>query len=224
MIEKLKELNEKNNVEIKSIKDSSFKTYGKVIESVDFSNLINYMEKNTEIPEMGNIYVPSVKEMEETTEYEKIKTAIYGGMDIQIGYCNGRNSTYNGFEYHKCSEVTIAVTDFMLVLGHTFDIENNTYDVNCAEVFYIEKGTVFEIYQTTLHLAPCKVEDSGFKAVIILLKGTNDINFCNDFKLTEEDDILLFKNKWIICHKDREALVKIGAYVGLKGENKLLYY
>ncbi len=61
-------------------------------------------------------------------------------MPIQIGYCNGRNTTYNGFEYHKGSEINIAVTDFMLVLGHTWEIKDNTYRIEDAKVFFCGKG------------------------------------------------------------------------------------
>lgn len=94
-------------------------------------------------------------------------------MDIQVGYCNGRNTTYNGFEYHKGSEINIAVTDFMLVLGHTWEIRDNTYRVEDAKVFFVEKGTAIEMYQTTLHLSPCRVTDKGFKDIVILPRGTN---------------------------------------------------
>ena len=34
----------------------------------------------------------------------------------------------------------IAVTDFMLVLGHTWEIKDNTYRIEDAKVFFVEKG------------------------------------------------------------------------------------
>ncbi|ONI39210.1 DUF4867 domain-containing protein, partial [Candidatus Epulonipiscium fishelsonii] len=148
----------------------------------------------------------------------------YGGMDIEIGYCNGKNSTYNGFEYHKGSEINIAITDMLLVLGHTWDMEDNTYKVEDAEVFFVPKGTAIELYQTTLHLSPCKVSDDGFKAIVILPRGTNNTEFKKDEIISTEDKILLFQNKWVIAHKDREPLVKAGAFIGLVGENKELKY
>ncbi|MFI3176176.1 MAG: DUF4867 family protein [Eubacteriales bacterium] len=216
-------LNQLNSVEITDMNHERFRTYGRIIRGFDLSELLEYMEQNTEIPETGNIYVASQKEMEEFIIYEQIKNSIYGNMDIQIGYCNGRNSTYNGFEYHKGSEVTIAVTDFLMVLGHSWDIQDNTYDNEKAEVFLVEKGTVFELYQTTLHLSPCKIDDAGFKAVIILPRGTNT-PLSTHQKNTQEDEILLLKNKWIIAHKDREPLVKAGAHIGIIGKNKELFY
>ena len=164
----LKHLNEKNDVTIYSVTDPCFETYGRVISNINCNELISFMEQNTVIPEKGNIYVASVEELERTHIAEFFKNRIYGEMPIQIGYCNGRNTTYNGFEYHKGSEINIAVTDFMLVLGHTWEIKDNTYRIEDAKVFFVEKGTAIEMYQTTLHLSPCRVSDIGFKDVVIL--------------------------------------------------------
>ena len=169
----LKQLNEKNDVEILSVRDIRFESYGRIIDGFDFSELLDYMEEQTEIPENGNIYTASVSEMENTDIAEKVKNLIYGEMPIEIGYCNGRNTTYNGFEYHKGSEINIAVTDFMLVLGHSWEIKENTYKIEDAKVFFVEKGTAIEMYQTTLHLSPCRVCDEGFKDIVILPRGTN---------------------------------------------------
>ena len=220
----LKRLNQKNDVVIHSVREACFKSYGRVVEGYDFSELAAYMEEKTEIPAEGNVYTPSVPEMEQTEAAEKLQAVMYGGMPIEIGYCNGRNTTYNGFEYHKGSEINIAVTDFMLVLGHTWDIKENTYKVEDAEVFYVEKGTAIEMYQTTLHLSPCRVCDEGFKDIVVLPKGTN-----TPLERREECDegegrLLLQKNKWVLPHPQREPLIRQGAHPGVIGENKELYY
>lgn len=222
----LKQLNEKNNVEIFSVKDSCFESYGRIIEGYDFSELIQYMEEHTEIPENGNVYTASVSEMEHTEVAEKVQNLIYGEMPVEIGYCNGKNTTYNGFEYHKGSEINIAVTDFMLVLGHTWEIKDNTYKVEDAKVFFVEKGTAIEMYQTTLHLSPCRVCDEGFKDIVILPRGTNTPleNKEQYQRETGEERLLLQKNKWVISHPEREPLIRQGAYPGLLGENKELSY
>lgn len=219
----LNRLNEVNDVKIYSVFDEEFKSYGNIVEGYDFSEIISYMEKNTSIPENGNVYFPSIKEMENCDVFEKVQNHLYGGMPIQIGYCNGRNSTYNGFEYHKCSEINIAVTDFMLVLGHTWQIKNNKYYVGDEKVFFVPQGTTIEMFQTTLHLSPCKVNDEGFKDIVILAKGTNTPLNKSDI-ITKEDELLLQKNKWVIAHPEREPLIKQGAYAGLIGENKELKY
>jgi hypothetical protein len=223
-ISMLKLLNEKNEVEIYSVHDERFKFYGRVVKGYDLSQLISYVENKTIVPEEGNVYYPSIKELEETKVYESIKRNLYGGSDIQIGYCNGRNSKLNGFEYHKCSEVNIAVTDFVLILGHTWDINRNTYNVKNAQFFYVRKGEAIEMYQTTLHLSPCKVSDDGFKGIVVLDRGTNTPLEYKKNIFEPIDLLLLKKNKWIIAHPDREPLIKQGAFPGIIGENIEVFY
>ncbi len=230
---KLEELNLRNTVKINSARGASFRTYGRIIEGYDVSGLIEYMEKETGIPESGNIYVPSVPEMEALPCAARLAESVFGGLPAEVGYCNGRNSTFNGFEYHKAGEINIAATDLMLALGHSWDISQDLkYSVDSAEVFFVEKGTVFEMFGTTLHLSPMKTCDEGFKAVVILPKGTNT-------PLSEEEKtaaadafaagdsearLLLQKGKWVISHPEREPLIKQGAWPGVIGENRELKY
>ncbi|WP_367567402.1 DUF4867 family protein [Lacrimispora sp.] len=220
----IKRLKDVNDVPVHSVFDEEFKTYGRVVTGYDFSDMVSYMEEKTLIPENGNIYIASVPEMEQVPEAVSIRDGFYGGMDMQIGYCNGRNTTYNGFEYHKGSEINVAVTDFMLVLGHLWEIENNTYKAEDAKVFFVEKGTALEMYQTTLHLSPCRVNDEGFKDIIILPKGTNTPLENKPEAADNEGKLLLQRNKWVIAHPEREPLIRQGAVAGLLGENKELKY
>ena len=221
MLERLKAL---NNRPVYSISDGQFRNYGKVVTKYDFSELISYMERQTEIPEDGNVYYPSVKEMEALKIYEELKNNLYGRMDIQIGYCNGRNSSINGLEYHRGCEVNIAVTDQAFFLGHIWDMINNTYYQKNAEIFYVKKGQAIIFYETTLHFSPCKVREEGFKTVVVLLRGTNlPLEEKTSYK-EEEDKILFMKNKWLIVHENCLPLISRGAYAGLKGENVFLKY
>ncbi len=221
----LNRLNEVNDVKVYSVSDSEFASYGRIINGYDFSELAAYMELHTEIPEVGNIYHPSIAEMEKTAVCADVQRTLYGDLPIQVGYCNGRNTTYNGFEFHKGSEINIAVTDFMLVLGHRWEIdENNCFYVGNEKVFFVPKGTAIEMYQTTLHLSPCRTCDEGFKDIVILPRGTNTPLNEKERNADPESALLLQRNKWVIAHKDREPLVKQGAFTGLIGENKKLKY
>lgn len=217
-------LNEVNDVPVYSVFDSEFITYGRVVTGYDFSPLLSFMSEKTEIPENGNIYFPSSAEMENTQVKADIQNILYGGMPIQIGYCNGRNTTYNGFEYHKGSEINIAVTDFMLVLGHTYEIKDNQFDVKDARVFFVPEGTAIEMFSTTLHLSPCRTNDEGFRDIVILPEGTNTPLESKTEMSDSESKLLLMKNKWVIAHPEREPLIKQGAYPGVIGENKELLY
>jgi hypothetical protein len=207
---------------IKKISDKSFDKFGKVLSGFDFSELENYMHIFTSVPKDGNMYLPSVEEMEQTMLNDEIKYWVYGGMDIQIGLCNGNNSNLNALEYHKGSEINYAVTEFVLMLGLTTDINDNTYHTDKIEAFFIPQGTAIEIYQTTLHFAPCKVSKFGFKCIVILPKGTNtplekDINpVCHQ---NNENQLLFMKNKWLLAHPDNRNLISKGAFVGIEGVN-----
>lgn len=217
-------LNAVNDVPVLSVFDPAFAPYGRVIEGCDFSRADEYMLEKTDIPESGNIYVPSVPELEESELKSDIENTLYGSMPVQIGFCNGRNTTYNGFEYHKCSEINYAVTPFMLVLGHVWDIRDNTYDIRSAQVFFVPAGTAIEMYQATLHLSPCRVCDEGFKDIVILSRGTNTPLEYKKTNADPESVLLLQRNKWVIAHPEREPLIKQGAHPGVIGENKELFY
>ena len=76
-------------------------------------------------------------------------------------------------------------------------------------------GTVIEVYATTLHYAPCNVAASGFKAVVVLPKGTNtEIERIAGH--TPEDELLFARNKWLLSHPDAKIE---GSVAGIKGEN-----
>lgn len=224
----LERLNSVNDVKVYPVEAPEFVSFGKIVTGYDFSNLISYMEAKTTIPENGNVYVASVSEMEKFQVVEKVQGAFYGGMPVQVGYCNGRNTTYNGFEYHKGSEINIAVTDFCLVLGHTYDIRDNHYNNKDATVFFVKKGTAIEMYQTTLHLSPVRVCDEGFKGIVILPKGTNTPLTEEEKALRSKEDpesvLLLQRNKWVIAHPERKPLIDQGAFPGIIGKNKELHY
>lgn len=198
---------------IQKVTDNSFKKYGKVISDIDCSDIIEAMGP-TPCPE-NVVYVPSVDTLEACKSAEDIFYSMYGGMPYQIGYCNGNNYMLNALEYHRDSEINIAVTDLILLIGSEQDIENGKYDTSKVEAFLVPAGTVIEVYSTTLHYAPCNANDGGFKCVVILPKGTNtDIE--KRAPKCAEDEMLFARNKWLLAHPDA---AEPGQYVGLTGEN-----
>lgn len=203
---------------IQNVNDKAFRKYGRIIKNFECTDILDVMEK-IQAPEEV-IYVPSEKALEDCTSVKDITYSLYGGMPIQIGYCNGHNKVLNAFEYHRDSEINIAVTDMILILGIEQDIEEDfSYDTAKAEAFLVPAGTVVEIYATTLHYAPCHVHEDGFKCVVVLPKGTNtDIERTLNIK---EDQLLFARNKWLIAHHE-SGLDKEGAFMGLKGENLTL--
>lgn len=205
------------DLEIKKITDPSFKRYGRIIDGYNLSDILDVME-NAPCPK-DVIYIPGVSSLESLMLKKGLEDEVYGGLEVQIGYCNGNNYDLNALEYHRSSEVNIAATDLMLMLGAQQDIEDDfTYDTSKAECFFVPKGTMIEVYATTLHYAPCNADENGFKCVVVLPKGTNH-EIENPPEVCGGDSKLLFaKNKWLIAHPD-SGLDKDGAFVGLKGEN-----
>ena len=202
-------------MEILKVTDAEFKTYGKVLEGYDMTDLLKAME-HAPLPLDEVIYEPSIEELEGLKIADEMKERAYGGLEIQIGYCNGNNKKLNAVEYHRSSEINVAVTDLVLLIGSQQDITDDfTYDTSKIEAFLVPAGTGIEVYATTLHYAPCNVQDGGFQCVVVLPAGTNtDLTF--ETAKTGEDSLLTAKNKWLIAHED--AAIE-GAVNGLRGEN-----
>ena len=201
-------------MEIFSVRDERFRRYGKVWDNIESTKLLKGME-HTPLPE-DVIYVPSVEELEAVPEAQAFQNRVFGGLPIQIGYCNGNNHKLNAVEYHRNSEINIAVTDMILLLGWLPDVTDEfTYDTSQIEAFMVPAGTGVERYETTLHYAPCNAAEGGFKCIVILPKITNtDIDFA--LATEGEDTLMTAKNKWLIAHED--AAIE-GAFNGLRGEN-----
>ncbi|MBQ8596739.1 MAG: DUF4867 family protein [Lachnospiraceae bacterium] len=202
-------------MKIYSVTDDRFKKYGKIVEGVDFSELIQKMEECTPLPE-GVEYVPGLAELEALPVMKELSVKTYGEMPIQIGYCNGHNCMLNALEYHRDSEINVAATDAILMLGSQQDITDDfTYDTALVEAFLVPKGTAVEVYATTLHYAPCGVDGAGFKVSIVLPKGTNlDLD---ESHAGGEDGHLTAKNKWLLGHP--EGGLPEGSPMGLIGKN-----
>lgn len=202
-------------MEIKSVTHSSFAPYGKVLTDYDTAGLLEEM-KHTPLPEGEVIYVPSDPALEKLPAAADFQMRAFGGLPIQIGYCNGHNHLLNALEYHRNSEINIAVTDLILLLGRQQDItEDFTYDTGKVEAFLVPAGTALEVYATTLHYAPVSVNNQNFRCVVILPKGTNEDLPCPPYTKGEER-LLAAVNKWLIAHEDAHIT---GAFNGLKGEN-----
>ena len=199
---------------MQSVLDAGFKKYGRVIADIDTGEIVKLMD-SYDMPE-DVVYVAGDEKLENTQIHKVMEESIYGGCPVQTGYCNGHNQKLNALEYHRSSEVNIAATDMILLLGSREDVKDDfTYETSKVEGFFVPEGTAIEVYATTLHYAPCHVNESGFQCVVVLPRGTNtELTF---EKASEgEEKLLTAKNKWLIGHE--EAGIE-GAFNGLKGEN-----
>ena len=202
-------------MKLQKVTDPAFKKYGKVVENVDFSELVEELKK-TPCPQEV-VYEPSVEQLEALPVYQALQDVAYGEMPIQIGYCNGSNVYLNALEYHRDSEINVACTDLILLIGSEQDMEADyTYDTAKVEAFLVPAGTMIEVYATTLHYAPCSV-NGVFRCVVVLPKGTNEALTAYPEK-NGEDALLFAVNKWLVAHPE-SGLEADGAFMGLKGEN-----
>ncbi len=210
-----------NSFPVYEITDSRFARYGRILRGYETASLAALADRTTVIDGEKNAYVASVPEFEAEPVVAVLADAVYGGMPVQAGYCNGPNSKMNAVEYHKSPEIFIAVTDSVQILGLLSDVQDfRSYDTAKAEVFFFPAGCVIECYPGTLHFAPCKTEAGGFKSIIILPRGTNTPAPVNALHAEDPETRLLFmKNKWLIAHGERTPLLEKGALPGLQGTN-----
>lgn len=201
---------------ILSVNSPEFQAYGRIVDNVDFAPLLQELKK-TPVTE-AVVYEPSVKELEDTATFTQLRNITYGEMPIQIGFCNGHNSLLNALEYHKDSEINVAATDAILLVGLRSELEADfTYDTAKVKAFFLPAGTAVEVYATTLHYAPCGVAGKGFQVAIVLPKGTNYPFVENRERNSGEDRLMTAVNKWLIGHP--EGGLAEGSFIGLTGEN-----
>jgi len=203
---------------MKQVTDKAFAKYGRVLD-LDCQEITAALEKYTELPE-AVVYKPSEPQLEKLPAFKILEENIYGGMPIQFGYCNGVNHLLNAVEYHRSSEIDIAGTDLLLILGWQQDIdpEDFSYDTAKMETFFVPAGTAVELYATTLHYAPCSsAAGAKFRCGVVLPKGTNEELQAVPEK-NGENRLLFAVNKWLIAHKE-SGLEAEHAFIGLTGEN-----
>jgi hypothetical protein len=205
-------------MKIQTVFHDTFSSYGKVVDGYDFAPLLDTLQSATEKPADAVIYVPSEPKLEELPGFLELQDHAYGGMPIQIGYCNGSNTKLNCLEYHRDSEINIPADDIVLLLAHQDDIKNGKLDTSKIQAFFVPTGTAVELYATTLHYAPCNAKrGEGFRVAVVLPRKTNtDKPAISSFNA--EDSCLWACNKWLLAHPESSEAAQ-GAYVGLTGKN-----
>ena len=200
-----------------SVYDKEFTPYGKILTGYDTGELLAAMEA-VPLPEVGTAYRPGIESLEACGIFSQLEARAYGGMPIQLGMCWGRNTKLNCLEYHRDSEINLGTGDFVLLLAREEEIENNCLDTAKVKAFRVPAGILVEIYATTLHYAPCHLnEEEGFRVAVVLPKGTNTEK-PHIVPANDEDRRLWARNKWLLAHPDTKEAGN-GAYVGLIGAN-----
>lgn len=204
-------------MEIKSIFDAEFSPYGQVHKGYKLDGLLAAM-KAIPLPESGTTYQPAIPELEALPIFELFGANAYGGMPVQLGMCWGRNTKLNCLEYHRDSEFNVGTHDFILLLAKQDEIVDGMLDTAKVQAFRVPAGVLVEVYATTLHYAPCHTDEAeGFRVAVALPRGTNEAKPAIK-AITEEDQLLWARNKWLLAHED-SAEAGQGAAVRLSGDN-----
>ena len=204
-------------MEILSVFDPAFRPYGRVLTGYDTAALAQALEQGTPLPD-GVGYVPADAALEKLDIFADFENSVYGGMPVQLGWCNGHNTKLNCLEYHRDSEVNFGSRDFILLLGLESQIEDGKFDTALTKAFLVPAGTLVEVFATTLHYAPCEAKlGQGFKVLVALPRGTNTGKPVFTPK-NYEDTLLTARNKWLLAHAESDE-AKGGAVVALTGEN-----
>ena len=222
-MDKLNALRDENpGSTILSVTDETFSDYGRLITGLNAAYEIAIARENIQIGSRIK-YEPSVPILEESRVLlSALKDKHFGGMPVQLGWCFGRNVSLDGLEYHKSSEINVAVTDCVVMLALYNDIHwepQPWIDSAVVKTFFILSGSVFELYAWCLHFAPLHVsENEGFCILVALPQSTN-FGLERKPESKGEAALLFARNKWLLVHPEAEELVKEGAYQGIRGKN-----
>ena len=201
---------------MKRIDSENFRQYGRILD-LNVDDFVKMILARPATPFGQVVYEPSVKEFEALPLFVDFSVQTFGEMPVEFGHCSGFNNKLNAVEYHRSSEIDIAATDLIIMLGCQQDIDykNFSYDTKKIETFFIPAGTAVELYATTLHYAPCGVNGQEFRCGVVLPRGTN-AKLSATTNHDGENKLLFAVNKWLIVHQESNI---DGAWIGLRGEN-----
>ena len=205
-------------MKIYSVFDPEFKPYGQVVTGMDdtVAELLNVLKDAPQGP--GVDYVPEYAPLQELPACVEISEHCYGGMPVQLGWCNGFNTKLNCLEYHRDSEFNLGTEDFILLLGLQGDIVDGVLDTATIKAFKAPAGVLIEVFATALHYAPCHCDAAKGFRVLVALPWLTNTDKPSIKVLSPEDKLLWARNKWLLAHAESAEAAQ-GAYVGLVGEN-----
>ena len=201
---------------IYSVLDKEFKPYGQVHDGFPTEEILSALAK-TPVTN-GVIYTAEDAALQQLAVTEELSATVYGGMPIQMGWCNGHNTKLKCLEYHRDSELNLGTGDFILLLAKQEEVTDGKLDTAKVMAFRVPAGVLVEVYATSLHYAPCQTDSEGFQVLVVLPKGTNGVKPEQDKVYGGDDKLLWACNKWLIAHPETGEAAE-GAFAGLIGEN-----
>ncbi|MBR4070944.1 MAG: DUF4867 family protein, partial [Clostridia bacterium] len=133
-------------MKIYSVYDSEFKPYGQVVSGLDeaVAEILEAL-KTTPLPEAVG-YVPEEACLQELPAATEVSEHLYGGMPVQMGWCNGHNTKLNCLEYHRDSEFNLGTEDFILLVAKQDEIADGKLDTSKVKAFRAPAGVMVECY------------------------------------------------------------------------------
>jgi hypothetical protein len=210
-----------------SVDDPEFDSYGRVVNGVDSTAIMDVLKM---LPLQDDMrYVASEQMLEDLPAADFFRNHVFAGMPIQMGSVTGRNSRLDCLEHHMCSEIVMDTEDVVLLLAKREAVEmiedpeaqfgvRPQLDTSEVEAFSAHAGQIVELYNSTLHFAPCGMNDTHeYRGLVVLSKGTNGQK--PDIHAAAVEDLTLWaKDNWLLAHAGAPQ-AQAGAYVGLVGEN-----
>ena len=147
---------------MKQVTDKEFAVYGRVLD-VDVKEFVDVMKEVPVVSE-GTMYEPSVGAFEDLPLAKTLEQESFGFLPIEFGHCSGYNNKLNALEYHRSSEIDIAATDLILLVGRQQDIDlsSYTYDTARVEAFFVaarQSSSMRRLF--TLHRAASTEKNSA---------------------------------------------------------------
>lgn len=209
------------------VTDPLFAQYGRIITGIDTEPICDVLRT---LPlNDGMTYVASEPQLEALEAYSFFQNHVFAGMPIQMGYVTGKNSRLDCLEHHMCSEIIMDTEDVIMLLARRSDIEyvddaqsafgvKMRLDTSNVVAFAVPAGCVVELYNSTLHFAPCGISESHeYRGLVVLSQGTNTER-PTIHPQSVEDETIWAKDNWLLAHPQSVAASQ-GAYVGLVGDN-----
>ena len=107
--------------------------------------------------------------------------------------------------------------DILMVLGkrQILDQRGQIDPQKDGQLFYVPKGSVVELYNTTLHYAPIQITNAGYKVIVVVLQGTN-LPLPDGFK--SDNPRVVKQGKFQVVHPSRTDKIAQGYQVALTGD------
>ena len=112
--------------------------------------------------------------------------------------------------------MNVFFTDVVMVIGKRGQMHDGQFNAEKdAKLFFVPAGTVVEFFSDTLHYSPCEAHASGFKFIVMLIRGSNQplpVGYHTD------NPLIVKQNKFQVVHASRTDKINQGIKVGVTGK------